>query len=49
MWFPGVATESGVDEVRDIRVAQQVTASAGEWLPPTADLGVSIVTGDTSA
>ncbi len=43
VWFTGAATQSGVDEVRDIRVAEQVPASAGEWLPPEADRRVSIV------
>jgi histidyl-tRNA synthetase len=43
VWFPGAATQSGVDEVRDIRVAEQLPAVAGEWLPPEADREISIV------
>ncbi|MEV6518179.1 histidine--tRNA ligase [Micromonospora chalcea] len=34
VWFPG----ADGDEVKDIRSGEQVTASAGEWTPPRADL-----------
>jgi histidyl-tRNA synthetase len=37
VWFPGAATQSGVDEVRDIRSGEQVPAGA-DWLPPVDDL-----------
>jgi histidyl-tRNA synthetase len=42
VWFPGAATRSGVDEIRDIRSGEQQEAIDG-WLPPAADLGVSIL------
>jgi histidyl-tRNA synthetase len=42
VWFPGTATHSGVDEVRDIRSGEQVPAG-GDWLPPTEDLRPRIV------
>jgi histidyl-tRNA synthetase len=38
VWFPAAATESGQDEVRDIRTGTQV--SAADWRPPDEDLGV---------
>ncbi|MFI7248741.1 histidine--tRNA ligase [Micromonospora chalcea] len=34
VWFPG----ADGDEVKDIRSGDQVAASAGEWMPPRADL-----------
>ncbi|MDG4801587.1 histidine--tRNA ligase [Micromonospora sp. WMMD980] len=34
VWFPG----ADGDEVKDIRSGEQVAASAGEWMPPRADL-----------
>lgn len=34
VWFPGAEG----DEVKDIRSGEQVTAAAGEWNPPRADL-----------
>jgi histidyl-tRNA synthetase len=37
VWFPAAATQSGVDEVRDIRSSGQVAATA-DWTPPPADL-----------
>ncbi|MGC4794518.1 histidine--tRNA ligase [Micromonospora saelicesensis] len=36
VWFPGA--EGAPDEVKDIRSGEQVTAGAGEWMPPLADL-----------
>ncbi|SCL29817.1 histidine--tRNA ligase [Micromonospora inyonensis] len=36
VWFPGV--DGAPDEVKDIRSGEQVTADAGEWTPPRADL-----------
>ncbi|WP_433357715.1 histidine--tRNA ligase [Micromonospora saelicesensis] len=36
VWFPGV--EGAPDEVKDIRSGEQVTAGAGEWMPPLGDL-----------
>ncbi|HEX7745628.1 MAG TPA: histidine--tRNA ligase [Micromonosporaceae bacterium] len=36
VWFPGA--DGGPDEVKDIRSGEQVTAAAGEWTPPRADL-----------
>ncbi|OZV78756.1 histidine--tRNA ligase [Micromonospora echinospora] len=36
VWFPGV--DGAPDEVKDIRSGEQVTAAAGEWNPPRADL-----------
>ncbi|WBB81403.1 histidine--tRNA ligase [Micromonospora sp. WMMD882] len=36
VWFPGV--DGAPDEVKDIRSGEQVTADAGEWGPPRADL-----------
>ncbi|MEV0325128.1 histidine--tRNA ligase [Micromonospora echinospora] len=36
VWFPGV--DGTPDEVKDIRSGEQVTAAAGEWSPPRADL-----------
>jgi histidyl-tRNA synthetase len=38
VWFPSAATESGQDEVRDIRTGTQVTAA--EWRPDEDDLAV---------
>jgi histidyl-tRNA synthetase len=37
VWFPGAATQSGVDEVRDIRSGDQVPAGT-DWRPPDDDL-----------
>jgi histidyl-tRNA synthetase len=37
VWFPGAATQSGVDEVRDIRSGDQAPAGA-DWRPPDDDL-----------
>ncbi len=42
VWFPGAATHSGVDEVRDIRSGEQVPAG-DDWRPPTEDLRPRIV------
>ncbi|KAB1916898.1 histidine--tRNA ligase [Micromonospora noduli] len=36
VWFPGA--EGAPDEVKDIRSGEQVTAGAGEWMPPLADV-----------
>ncbi|MEU4645135.1 histidine--tRNA ligase [Micromonospora sp. NPDC023814] len=36
VWFPGA--DGAADEVKDIRSGEQVTAAAGEWTPPRADL-----------
>ncbi|MBG6103701.1 histidyl-tRNA synthetase [Micromonospora vinacea] len=36
VWFPGA--EGAPDEVKDIRSGEQVTAAAGEWMPPLGDL-----------
>ncbi|MEU8330805.1 histidine--tRNA ligase [Micromonospora sp. NPDC048839] len=36
VWFPGA--DGAPDEVKDIRSGEQVTAGAGEWMPPLADL-----------
>jgi histidyl-tRNA synthetase len=38
VWFPSGATQSGVDEVRDIRSGEQVAAAPGEWGPPADDV-----------
>ncbi|MEU7591322.1 histidine--tRNA ligase [Micromonospora sp. NPDC049230] len=35
VWFPGA--DGAPDEVKDIRSGEQVTAGAGEWVPPLAD------------
>ncbi|MEU7609965.1 histidine--tRNA ligase [Micromonospora sp. NPDC049204] len=35
VWFPGA--DGAPDEVKDIRSGEQVTAGAGEWMPPLAD------------
>jgi histidyl-tRNA synthetase len=45
VWFPG--TESGADEVKDIRSGAQEAADAGRWSPPPVDLQplVSTVSG----
>jgi histidyl-tRNA synthetase len=37
VWFPGAATQSGVDEVRDIRSGDQAPAG-DDWRPPDDDL-----------
>jgi histidyl-tRNA synthetase len=42
VWFPGAATRSGLDEVRDIRSGDQVPAGS-DWLPPDADLAPRFV------
>ncbi len=47
VWFPGAATHSGVDEVRDIRSGDQVTATA-DWMPPDDDLSPRLLAGDPS-
>ena len=47
VWFPGAATHSGVDEVRDIRSGEQVTATA-DWMPPDDDLSPRLLAGDPS-
>ncbi|MEH1102336.1 histidine--tRNA ligase [Micromonospora sp. CPCC 205561] len=36
VWFPGA--DGAADEVKDIRSGEQVTAAAGEWAPPAADI-----------
>ncbi|MFF4880431.1 histidine--tRNA ligase [Micromonospora sp. NPDC000668] len=36
VWFPGA--DGAPDEVKDIRSGEQVTAAAGEWMPPREDL-----------
>lgn len=36
VWFPG--SDGAPDEVKDIRSGAQVSADAGEWTPPRADL-----------
>ncbi|MEU4402337.1 histidine--tRNA ligase [Micromonospora orduensis] len=36
VWFPGV--DGAPDEVKDIRSGEQVTAVAGEWMPPREDV-----------
>ncbi|MER7587445.1 histidine--tRNA ligase [Micromonospora sp. NPDC127501] len=36
VWFPGAG--AAPDEVKDIRSGEQVTADAGEWMPPLGDL-----------
>ena len=38
VWFPGAATESGQDEVKDIRSGEQTPADASAWMPPPDDL-----------
>ena len=43
VWFPAGATQSGVDEVRDIRSGEQAAAEAGGWSPPAADLEPTLV------
>ena len=44
VWFPSAATESGQDEVRDIRTGAQV--SAEDWRPQEDDLGVHLLPPD---
>ncbi|MBM0233692.1 histidine--tRNA ligase [Micromonospora sp. STR1_7] len=36
VWFPGA--DGAADEVKDIRSGEQVTADAGEWMPPREDV-----------
>jgi histidyl-tRNA synthetase len=43
VWFPSAATESGRDEVRDIRSGEQVAADL-EWSPTALDLVPRFVT-----
>ncbi|MFL6098481.1 MAG: histidine--tRNA ligase [Actinomycetales bacterium] len=45
VWFPSAATESGIDEVRDIRTGEQVPADAA-WSPPPSDLTPHFVDAD---
>ncbi|HSF26348.1 MAG TPA: histidine--tRNA ligase [Actinomycetes bacterium] len=44
VWFPAGATESGVDEVKDIRSGDQAPADPATWTPPAEDLRPHIVT-----
>jgi histidyl-tRNA synthetase len=44
VWFP--EGPSGGDEVRDIRTGAQEAADPEAWLPPDADRGVEIVSGE---
>jgi histidyl-tRNA synthetase len=46
VWFPSSATQSGVDEVRDIRSGEQLPARADEWLPPAEDLAPRLISTD---
>ncbi len=39
VWFPGIDT---ADSVKDIRSGDQVTADAGAWSPPPADLAPTV-------
>jgi histidyl-tRNA synthetase len=45
VWFPGDATGSGGDEVKDIRSGAQEPAAASTWAPPGADLRPQVVGG----
>jgi histidyl-tRNA synthetase len=46
VWFPSAATQSGLDEVRDIRSGEQVAAEPGQWLPPADDLVPRLLSGE---
>ncbi len=43
VWFPADATDSGQEEVRDIRSGEQVPADPASWAPPAEDLRPGIV------
>jgi histidyl-tRNA synthetase len=45
VWFPSAATESGHDEVRDIRTGTQIPA--GDWHPDADDLAVHILAAES--
>ena len=49
VWFPAGATQSGIDEVRDIRSGEQVAAEPGDWSPPPADLEAALVASSDGA
>jgi histidyl-tRNA synthetase len=41
VWFPGV--EGGSDQVKDIRIGDQVDADPDGWSPPPEDLRPQVV------
>ena len=47
VWFPG-ASESGGDQVKDIRSGEQVDAEAASWQPPSEDLRPQILQQDSA-
>ena len=47
VWFPG-ASESGDDQVKDIRSGEQVDAAAASWQPPAEDVRPQILRPDSA-